>query len=67
MVFYEIETFNTINCVPCAICISKLSKNFFKYNRVKTEKKYQNCLNDCFVFKVLDNNNERLDHVLYMI
>ena len=64
MVVYDIETFNTIKCVPYAKCIYRLSKISGKYYRDLSEKEYQKCLNDCIVFKGLDNTNKTLDYVL---
>ena len=43
VVIYDIETFITIECVPCANCIYKVSKTFGGYNRDVTEKEYQKC------------------------
>ena len=63
MVVYDIETFNTDRAVPYANCMYRLSKLSGKYNRDISEIQYQNCLNDCFVFKGLDNINEMLDYV----
>ena len=42
----------------------RLSKFSGKYNRDKTEKEYQKCLNVCIVLKGLNNFNEMLGHVL---
>ena len=64
MIVYDIETFSTINCVPYANCIFRLSKLSGKYYRDISEKEYQKCLNDCIVFKGLDNINKMLDYVL---
>ena len=64
MIVYVIETFNTIKCVPYANCIYRLSKISGKYYRDISEKEYQKCLNDCIVFKGLDNINKMLDYVL---
>ena len=64
MIVYDIETFSTIKCVPCANCIYRLSKISGKYYRDISEKEYQKCLNDCIVFKGLDNINKILDYVL---
>ena len=64
MVFYDVETFNTIKCVPYGCCLYKLSKTSGKYNRDITEKENQICLKDCIVFKGLDKINEMLDYVL---
>ena len=64
MIVYDIETFSTIICVPYAICIYRLSKISGKYYRDISEKHYQKCLNDCIVFKGLDNINKMLDYVL---
>ena len=64
MIVYDVETFNTIKCVPYANCIYKLSKSSGKYYRDISEKGYQKCLNDCFVFKGLDNINKVLNYVL---
>ena len=64
MVVYDIETFSTIKCVPYAICIYRLSKISGKNYEDISEKEYQKCLNDCIVFKGLDNINKMLDYVL---
>ena len=64
MVVYDIETFSTIKCVPYANCIFRLSKISGNYHRDISEKEYQKCLNDCIVFKGLDNFNKMLDYVL---
>ena len=64
MIVYVIETFSTIKCVPYANCIYRLSKISGKYYRDISEKEYQKCLNDCIVFKGLDNINKMLDYVL---
>ena len=64
MIIYDIKTFNTIKCVPYANCIYRLSKISGKYYRDISEKEYQKFLNDCFVFKGLDNINKMLDYVL---
>ena len=64
VVVYDIETFSTIKCVPYANCIYRLSKISGKYYRDISEKEYQKCLNDCIVFKGLDNINKMLDYVL---
>ena len=64
MIVYDIATFNTIKCVPYANCIYRLSKTSGKYYREISEKEYQKCLNDCIVFKGLDNINKMLDYVL---
>ena len=49
MIVYDIETFNTIKCVPYSNCIYRLSNISGKYYRDITEKEYQKCLNDyCF-------------------
>ena len=64
MIVYDIETFSTIKCVPYANCIYRLSKISGKNSRNISEKDYQKCLNDCIVFKGLDNINEMLDSVL---
>ena len=64
MIVYDIETFNTIKCVPYANCIYRLSKISGKYYRDISQKEYQKCLNDCIVFKGLDNINRMLDYVL---
>ena len=64
MVVYDIKTFDTIKCVPYTNCIYRLSKISGNYYRDLSEKEYQKCLNDCIVFKGLDNINKRLDYVL---
>ena len=64
MIVFDIETFSTIKCVPFANCIYRLSKISGKYYRDISEKEYQKCLNDSFVFKWLDNINKMLNYVL---
>ena len=64
MIVYDIKTFNTVKCVPYANFIYKLSKFSGIYKRDITEKEYQKCLNDCIVFKGLNNTNKMLDYVL---
>ena len=64
MVVYDIETFNTDRAVPYANCIYRLRKHSGKYNRGIPKKAYQKCLNDCIVFKGLDNMNKMLDYIL---
>ena len=64
MIVYDIETFSTIKCIPYANCIYRLSKISGKYYRDISEKEYQKCLNECIVFKGLDNINKMLDYVL---
>ena len=64
MVVYDVETFNTIKCVPYAKCIYRLSKISGKYYRDISEKGYEKCLNDCIVFKGLDKINKMLGYVL---
>ena len=64
MVVYDVETFNTIKCVPCANCIQRLSKISGKYYRDISEKEHQKCLKDCIIFKGSDNINKMLDYVL---
>ena len=66
VVVYDIETFSTIKCVPYANCFYRLSKISGKYYRDISEKEYQKCLNDCIVFKGLDNINKMLDYVLQL-
>ena len=64
MIFYDIETFSTIQCVPYANCIYRLSKISCKIYRDISEKEYQKCLNDGIVFKGLDNINKMLNYLL---
>ena len=64
IIFYDIETFSTIKCVPYANCIYRLGKISGKSYRDISEEEYQKCLNDCIVFKGLDNINKMLDCVL---
>ena len=66
MVVYDIETFNTIKCVPYCNCTKRLCKVSRKYNGDISEKEFQKCKKYCIVFKRLDNINEmgRLDYVL---
>ena len=59
-----LETFNKIRAVPYCSCIYKLGKFSGKHHRDMSEKEYQNCVNDCFVFKGTDFINEMLGHVL---
>ena len=64
MIVYDVETFSIIKCVPYANCINRLSRISGKNYREISEKGYQKCLNDCIVFKGLDNINKMLDYVL---
>ena len=64
MIVCDIEAYNTIKCVPYDNCIYRLSKISGKYYRDISEKEYRKCLNDCIVFKGLDNINQMLDYVL---
>ena len=64
MIVYDIETLNTIKCVPYANCIYRLSKILGKFYRDISDKEYQKCLNNCIVFKGLDNINKMLDSTL---
>ena len=64
MIVYDIETFSTIKCVPYANCIYRLSKISGKNYRDISEKEHQKCLNDCIVFKGLDNINKMLNYNL---
>ena len=66
MVVYDLETSNTIKCVPYANCIYRLSKISGKYNRDKAEREYEKCRKHCIVFKETDSTNEMLDHVLQL-
>ena len=51
MFIYDIETFNTIKCVPYAKCINKLSKISGKNNRDITEHENEKCEKGFIVFK----------------
>ena len=64
MIVYDIKTFSAIKCVPFANCIYRLSKISGNYYRDISKKEYQKCLNNCIVFKGLDNTNKMLDYVL---
>ena len=64
MPVYDIETFNTIKCVPYSNCIYRLSKNSGKNNRDILEKEYQKCGKGCIVLKGLVNFDKILDCVL---
>ena len=64
IVVYGLETFIKTRVYPYCSCIYKLSRISGKYNRDKSEKKYQKCLNDCVVFKGTDCINAMLDHVI---
>ena len=46
------------------VVYKKLSKISGQYHRDISEPEYQNCLNDCVVFKGSDCINEMSDHVL---
>ena len=63
MANYDMKTFNTIKCVPYANCIYKLSLYSGKYHRDIIEEENQKSLNDCIVFKGLDEIKEMLDYV----
>ena len=67
MVVHDIETLYSDRAVPYANCIFRLSKISGKYNPDSSEKEYQKCLNDCIVFKGLDDINKMLDYVLQFI
>ena len=64
MIVYDIESFNSDRAVPYASGIYRLGKISGKNNGDISEKDCQKCLNDCFVFKGLDNFNEMLNYVL---
>ena len=64
MIVYDIETFITRNLCSYCNCLCRLSKIAGKYNRDISEKEYQKRLNDCKVFKGLNNINEMLDYIL---
>ena len=64
MIVYDLETFKKMTVIPYANCIYELSEILGKYHRDITECEYQQCLNDCVVFKGTDCINEMLDHVL---
>ena len=58
MVVYDIDTFNTIKCVPLANCIYRISPLPGKYIREITQREHEKCKKDCIVFKGLDNINK---------
>ena len=61
---YDIETFNTVKCVPYANCIFRISEISGKMYRDLSNKEYQKRSIDCIVLKRLDNINKMLDYVL---
>ena len=64
VIVYDKESFSTIKFSPYSNSIYRLRKISGKFNQDITEKEYQKCLNDCIVFKGLDNINEKLVYVL---
>ena len=63
-IVYDFETFNTDTAVPYANCIYRPSKISVKYNRDTTEREYEKCGKDCFIYNGAVSFNELLDHVL---
>ena len=63
VVVYDLEGLNKIGAVRYCSCIHKLSKLSGIYHRDKSEKKYQECLNNSVAFKGTYCNNDMLDHV----
>ena len=63
MVVFDIETSNTIRCVPYADCTYRRSKLSGKYNRDITKREHEKFKNVCIVCKGLDNINELIDYV----
>ena len=64
MVVHDIETLDTIKCVPYSTCIYRLSKISGKNDGDITEREQGKCRKDCIVFKRLDIINEKFDYVL---
>ena len=64
MVVYAIETFSTDRAIPYANCRYRLSKISGKNNRDITQREYEKCRKDGFVFKGTDSFNEMLDYLL---
>ena len=64
MIVYDMNTFNTIKCVPYSNCMYGLSKISGKNNRDITERRFQKCLVDCIFFEGLNNINEIIDYIL---
>ena len=64
MIVYDIETFNNDRAVPYDNCIYRLSKVSGKYNQDITQREYEKCRKDCFVFKGTNSIIEMLDHAL---
>ena len=64
MIVCDLETSKTIECVSYTNCVHRLSKISGKYHRDITDREYEKCKKDCFVFKGTDSINETLDHVL---
>ena len=62
MIVYDIETFNTIKCVPYANCICRLCKKTGKLDRDITDRGHEKCRKDCIVSKETDGLNEMLDN-----
>ena len=64
IIVYDLTTFNKVRVVPYCCCVYKLSQVSGEYHREVSKQEYQECLNECVVFKRTDCNIEMLDHVL---
>ena len=64
MVVHDIETFDTIKCVPYSTCIYRLNKISGEHDGDITEREQGKCRKDCIVFKRFDIINEMFDYVL---
>ena len=64
MIVYDSENYNRDRAIPYCSYIYKQSKFSRKQKQDQSEKHYQNCLNDCFVFRGSECIDEMLDHFL---
>ena len=64
IVVYDLEAFKKFELFLIGVVFIKLIKISGKNHQDKSKKEYQQCLNDCVVFKGIDRSNEMLDHVL---
>ena len=58
---YVLETSNTYKTAPCAFGFYKLSEISGTYYRDIGQREYENCRNDCIVFKGTNCNNNKLN------
>ena len=64
MIMYDWEFFNSDKVVPYAFGLYKLSEKSGKSIRDITQREYENCRTDCFVFKGTECIKKMLDQVL---